>query len=314
MSSTRMVPAAVVIGLAAPILAACAGPRTGVPLAAGDGLPARAEVAGVPFYPQAEYQCGPAALALAATWAGQPVTPDALVPQVYTPSRAGALRSDMLAAARRQGRLATPVDGLGNLLAEIAAGHPVVVFQNLGFDWYPQWHYAVAIGYDLDAREIVLHSGLTEGQRLDLSTFERTWERGSNWALVVLPPDRLPATAPAATVLTAAIGLERADRLAAAATAYRAIARRWRSSFTARMGLGNALFGQDDFAGAVGAFQDAIALRPRSAAAWNNLAYALAKQGHYARARQAAAQAARLSPARAGGVREGVQEASDKTL
>ena len=295
-------------------LAACTAPRTAELLVAGDGLPARAELAEVPFYPQEKYQCGPAALAMAATWAGQPVTPDELVPQVYTPSREGTLRSDMLAAARRQGRLATPVDGLRNLLTEIAAGHPVVVFQNLGFDWYPQWHYAVAIGYDLDQREIVLHSGLTARQRLDLSTFERTWERGSNWALVVLPPDRLPATARAATVLTAAIGLERADRLAEAAEAYRAIAKRWPDSFTARMGLGNTLFGQDDFAGAVSAFQDAIAQRPTSAAAWNNLAYALAKQGQYARARQAAEQAARLSPVRAGGVREGVQEASDKTL
>lgn len=295
-------------------LTACTAPQTADILAVGDGLPVRAEVAGVPFYPQEDYQCGPAALAMATTWAGQPVTPEELVSQVYTPSRQGTLRSDMLAAARRQGRLATPVEGLEDLLAEIAAGHPVLVFQNLGFDWHAQWHYAVAIGYDLAEQEIVLHSGLTARERLDLSTFERTWARGDNWALVVLPPDRLPATASAATMLTAAIGLERADRLAEAAEAYRAIAARWPDSFTARMGLGNALFGQDDFAGAVRAFQAAIAQRPTAAAAWNNLAYALAKHGQYARARQAAEQAARLSPVRADSIESGVRTVSDKTL
>ncbi len=204
------------------LLGACATPQTSRILAEGGHLPQQAEVADVPFYPQKRYYCGPAALAMVMTWSGEPVTQDELVPQVYTPSRQGTLRNDMLAAARRRGRLAVQVSDLRSLLAELAAGNPVVVFQNLALDWFPQWHYAVAYGYDLQKREIVLRSG-TEARRVtDLYAFERTWERGDYWGLVVLPPERLPATADERSVLDAAAGLERTQHLREAASAYMA--------------------------------------------------------------------------------------------
>ena len=45
-------------------------------------LPARAELTEVPFFPQEEYQCGPAALAMALNAAGLSVTPESLIEQV----------------------------------------------------------------------------------------------------------------------------------------------------------------------------------------------------------------------------------------
>lgn len=278
------------------LLGACATPQTSRILAEGGHLPQQAEVAGVPFYPQKRYYCGPAALAMVMTWSGEPVTQDELVPQVYTPSRQGTLRNDMLAAARRRGRLAVQVSDLRSLLAELAAGNPVVVFQNLALDWFPQWHYAVAYGYDLQKREIVLRSG-TEARRVtDLYAFERTWERGDYWGLVVLPPERLPATADERSVLDAAAGLERTEHLREAASAYMAILSRWRESFPAWMGLGNTLYAQKDFSGAAGAFREATRRRPKAPAAWNNLAYALAAQGQHDEAQRAAEEAVRLAP------------------
>lgn len=276
---------AALAGLALLGLAACA-PHTAAGLR--DGLPRRAEVAQVPFYPQEEYYCGPASLAMVLAWSGLPVTPDALVSQVYTPGREGSLGTDVLAAARRHGRLAVPVGRLGDLLAELAAGHPVLVFQNLGLGWYPQWHFAVAVGYDLDAAEITLHSGRDPRRVTPLATFERTWARGEHWALVVLPPGTLPTTAGERTVMHAAVGLERAGRLAEAATAYAAIARQWPQSHGPLVGLGNARYALGDHAGAEAAFRDAIRRRPEDPAAWNNLAHALAKQGRHAEAVEAA--------------------------
>lgn len=278
------------------LLGACATPQTSRILAEGGHLPQQAEVADVPFYPQKRFYCGPAALAMVMTWSGEPVTQDELVPQVYTPSRQGTLRNDMLAAARRRGRLAVQVGDLRSLLAELAAGNPVVVFQNLALDWFPQWHYAVAYGYDLQKREIVLRSG-TEARRVtDLYAFERTWERGDYWGLVVLPPERLPATADERSVLDAAAGLERTEHLREAASAYMAILSRWRESFPAWMGLGNTLYAQKDFSGAAGAFREATRRRPKAPAAWNNLAYALAAQGQHDEAQRAAEEAVRLAP------------------
>ncbi|MGH6918143.1 MAG: PA2778 family cysteine peptidase, partial [Geminicoccaceae bacterium] len=202
------------------LLAACATPQ--IPQLGQVGLPARAEVASVPFHPQTENACGPAALAMVLGWSGVAARPEDVAGQVLTPGREGSLGHDLVAAARRANRLAVPVHGLEPLLAELAAGHPVLVLQNLGLDWYPQWHYAVAIGYDLEAGTLTLRSGQEAGQVMPLATFARTWQRAEQWALVVLPPDRLPATADATVVVQAAAGLEQAGRYEAAAAAYAA--------------------------------------------------------------------------------------------
>ncbi len=306
-----MRPAGALCALAiAALSSACAAPQTAGILAGGGDLPARAEVADVPFYPQERYYCGPAALAMALTWSGEPVTQAALVPQVYTASREGTLRNDMLAAARRHGRLAVPIGDVRSLLAEIAAGHPVIVFQNLALDWSPQWHYAVAFGYDLRERQIVLHSGTRTRRASDLYAFERTWERGDYWGLAILPPDRLPATASERAVLEAAAGLERTGRLPEAAAAYQAIASRWPESFGARMGLGNVRYRQSDFAGAERAFRQAARQRPEAPEAWNNLAYALARQGLLESAEDAARRAVRLAPGDAEPYRDTLQDIS----
>ena len=261
-------------------------------------LPVRAAVADVPFFAQERYYCGPAAVAMTLAWTGLPVTQEDLVPQVYTPGREGTLQPDVVSALRRNGRMAVPVDTLQEMLQEIAAGRPVLVFQNLGLSWLPQWHFAVAIGYDLESEELVLHTGTSEARPVALATFERTWARGGHWALVVLKPDQLPVADDEIESLRAAAGLERVGRLREAETAYRTIAARWPRSFAAHLGLGNTRYALDDFAGAEAAYRDAIAAQPdESAPAWNNLAYVLAKLGRLEAAVAAAERAVELGGA-----------------
>ncbi len=260
-------------------LAACATPQTDHLLADRGTLPAQASVAAVPFFPQEDLYCGPASLAMVLAWSGLKVTQQDIAPQVYTPGREGTLTQDLIGAARRNGRLAVEIHKLDDLLTEIAAGHPVIVFQNLALEWFPQWHFAVAYEYDLQAQEIVLHSGRIEEHRTRLRTFERTWARADHWALVVLPPDLLPAHGDELTLLQAASGLERARQIDAAAAAYAAIRRRWPASLGAAIGEGNVLYARGDLAGAEEAFRAATTHHPESAAAWNNLAYVLARRG-----------------------------------
>ena len=144
------------------LASACSAPQSTAIINAPGDLPQQAMVTAVPFFPQEAYYCGPAALAMSLAWSGLAETPDSVAGQVYTPGRQGTLAADIVTAARRKGRLAVEIRGLDNLLAEVAAGHPVIVFQNLALSVWPQWHFAVVIGYDLTAREIVLHSGTTE--------------------------------------------------------------------------------------------------------------------------------------------------------
>ena len=284
--------AAIVLSLSA--LVACATPQTDRLLDDAAALPPRAEVAGVPFFPQEKYYCGPAALAMVLSWSGLTVTQDEIAAQVYTPGREGTLQNDVVAAARRNGRLAVPIARLSDLMAELATGHPVVVFQNLGLGWYPVWHYAVAVGYDLNSGDLILHSGLEPQRVMSLRTFERSWARGDHWGLVILPSEELPASADEVTVLRAAIGLEQAGRLQEAAAAYAAIARRWPASLEAWIGLGNAAYSAGNLDKAENAFRTAAGRHPNAGTAWNNLAHVLGQKGRRADAVAAAQRAVQL--------------------
>jgi hypothetical protein len=160
------------------------------------------------------------------SWSGDPTQPDELVSQVYTEGRLGSLQLSIVASARRHGRLAVRIDGVRELAAELAAGNPVLVLQNLGLGWYPVWHYAVAIGYDTTNAEIVLHTGTRAARAVPMRLFERTWARSDYWGLVVTAPDRLPALSDETRLRAAIAGLERSGRAAEAAQANAALAAR----------------------------------------------------------------------------------------
>lgn len=281
------------------LLAGCSTPpltRQLIDAPAGD-LPPRVELEQTPFFPQQRYQCGPAALATVLAAQAVEVTPEALVERVYIPALQGSLREEMAAAARSYGMLAYRLRAsLADLLEEIAHGNPVLVFQNAGLPALPQWHFAVVIGYDLPSRTMLLRSGTTRRWQTSLATFERTWSRGDYWALVVLPPGRVPATAQPAGYLRAARDLEVAGQLPGAADAYLAATRRWPDETAAWLAWGNNRYSAADFGRAEAAFLKAIALVPQDPRAWNNLAYALLESGCRVRAGQAAACAVALAP------------------
>lgn len=226
----------------------------------------------VPFFAQDDHLCGPASLAMVAQAAGRDVTPAQLTPLVYLPGRQGALQVEMLAAARRQGLvpyLLAPE--LQALLAEVAAGEPVLVLQNLGLSFSPLWHYAVVIGYDRATQDLILHSGTTARQRLPVSTFEQTWARSGNWALRATPPVQLPATAQPEPWARAVAVLERVDP-PAAYTAWATALQRWPGDRSALLGLGNAAYAMGQLERAAQAFESATQAQPDFADAWHNLA------------------------------------------
>ncbi|MFE8071059.1 PA2778 family cysteine peptidase [Marinobacteraceae bacterium S3BR75-40.1] len=281
------------------LLAGCATPPMSrkVLEAPPSSLPRQYELTTVPFFPQERYQCGPAALATVLNAWDRQVTPETLVPEVYLPEREGSLPVEMKAAARQRGMVTYPLaPSVEDLLKEIAAGHPVLVMQNLSIDWWPQWHYAVAVGYDLNKREIVLRSGRMKRRTTELGTFERTWERADYWALVVLPPNRLPATAEALPYMEAAGELETAGQDEAAGRAYRTAFQQWPEHPLSLMDQGNRAYAQGAYDDATRLFLKLVHTAPDKAYAWNNLGYSLAAQGCPSKAQQAVHCAARLEP------------------
>jgi tetratricopeptide (TPR) repeat protein len=278
------------------LLTACAAPQSRNLLREQPAhIPTRVELTRTPFYPQEQYQCGPAALAMALGAAGVDIEPERIVPQVYLPERQGSLQMELLASARRNQTLAYELSPLlDDLLAEVAAGNPAIVLQNLGLSWAPRWHYAVVVGYDLTAGEILLRSGREQRQIMRMHTFEHTWARGGHWAMLTLPPGRLPATVKEARYAQAAVAFEANGDSEAAHAAYAAAVARWPNNFTARMGLGNTAYALNDLDAAADAFRQAAVDHPDAAAAHNNLAHVLHQQGHFAAALISARQAVAL--------------------
>jgi hypothetical protein len=245
----------------------------------------------VPFYPQERYQCGPASLAMVLGWSGIAVQPDELVKEVFSPGRRGSLQSDLISAVRRHGRIAYPVSGIKSLTDELAAGHPVIVLLNLGFFWYPKWHYAVVVGYDMPAGEFILHSGNNENERLSFRVFNNLWSRSEKWGLLVLPPSQFAAEVQKDTWLEAVVGLERAKQWSAAITAYEMAITLWPESYGAWIGLGNSRYATGDLAEAASAFRQASYVNQENGIAFNNLAQVLWEMGRHKEALAAARQA-----------------------
>jgi len=248
-------------------------------------LPRAVHLVDTPFFPQTELQCGPATLATLLQAVGRQVTPADLSPQLFVPERGGSLQIEMLAVARRHDAIATRLpDQLDAVLRELAAGHPVGVMQNLALDWVPMWHFAVAIGYDFDRQEVILRSGTTLEQHLDLLTFERTWARAQRWAFVVLPPQEVPETAELPAVREGRLGFDRVAPPERAAIAWQAAVRRWPDDVVLGMGLGNSLLQAGRPDDAAQAFEH-VAQQTDAAAAWNNLANVRLRQGRLPEAR-----------------------------
>ncbi len=258
-------------------------------------LPVRAELTEVPFFAQEEYQCGPAALAMALNAAGVSVTPDALVDQVYIPARQGSLQVEMLAATRRRGLIAYELEPqLTDVLREVAAGTPVIVLENYGFRIRPLWHYAVVVGYDLEQGQTIRRSGTKQRQTMPFPVFEYVWKDDGRWAMVAVPPDRLPATATESRYTGAAVALEKSGQIRNAHTAYGTLLRRWPGSLAGQMGRGNTAYALKDFVTAESAFRQAAREHPETSAAFNNLAQVLAERGRLDEAIAAAERAVSL--------------------
>lgn len=254
------------------------------------------ELDSTPFFPQERYQCGPAALTTVLVKSGARADLDRIVDEVYLPGREGSLQVELVAASRRYDRIPYVIDGtLRALHAELQAGRPVLVLQNLGVAAVPRWHYAVVAGIDVDAGNIILRSGTDRRRATPIMTFLRTWRRGDYWGFVVLRPEELPAVVDRERYLAAVSALEETGRTSAAATAWRTATSRWPGDRVVQFGLANAEFAFGRLEAAEAGYRALLATDAGFIAARNNLALVLADQGRLEEARQEIAEALRLN-------------------
>jgi tetratricopeptide (TPR) repeat protein len=275
------------------VLGGCATQRAPVSgLPSLEGRTAPLELADTPFFPQTELQCGPAALATVLGASGVTAAPEVLAREVYTPGLGGSLQLELGAAARQRGVLpyviAPDPDALA---AELAAGRPVLVLQNLGLRSRPAWHYAVVIGADPAAERWLLRSGTEPRLVMSARRFQQSWDRADRWGLVLLAPGELPARPDRARYFDAVAGLEETGRYAAAARAWEAALVIWPGDPVALFGWATARYLEGDLGDARAGYSRLAALEPEHAAALNNLAHVLSQLGCPAAAHQLALRA-----------------------
>lgn len=284
----------VLLSCAGILLSSCTGLNKSVMLEKAGNVPPRVEIETIPFYSQKAYQCGPAALAMVLNWSGLPISPEDLTAEVFTLQRKGSLQSAMVSAVRRNGRIAYVFTELSDLFVEVAAGHPVIILQNLGLSWYPVWHYAVVVGYDLSEKYVILRSGNIRRKLMSFQIFEKTWARGNYWGLLILQSNQLPATVKEDLFLNALLGLEEARQFRFAIDGYHTALTQWPKNLTAHIGIGNCYYALGELENAEEALRKAIRLHPKSGPVFNNLAQIFFEQGRKQDALAAAKKAVSL--------------------
>lgn len=237
-------------------------------------------LADVGFFPQQAYQCGPAALATVLDYSQQQVTADELVSQVYIPERQGSLQIEMLATARRYERLPYVLPAsLDSMLKEVAAGQPVLVMQNLGLPRWPQWHYAVVVGFDLTGATLTLRSGTRRDYVMPMAVFERTWARAGHWALVILQPGQMPVDDNETNYFQMLADAEQGQDAESVSAAWRAGVQRWPASYLMSLGLSNHLYGLGQVQAAADVLVALLSVDDTSAAVHHNLAWLMSELG-----------------------------------
>ncbi|MCB1677625.1 MAG: PA2778 family cysteine peptidase [Halioglobus sp.] len=234
----------------------------------------------VPFFAQTDYQCGPAALAGVLGASGVDTGPDELSPQVYLPGRRGSLQPELLAATRRAGRVPYLLDPApANLIAQLEAARPVLVFQNVRTPSFPQWHYAVLTGVDAATNRVYLNSGTNQSMDMPAGAFLRTWNWAERWAMVALRPGELPAQPDRQRYMQAVTDFEAVAGTPRATPAWRAAMRRWPRDARPYLALGNAAYAGGDLLVAIDYYRRGLQVRPGEPVLSNNLAALLGELG-----------------------------------
>ncbi|HAM53638.1 MAG TPA: hypothetical protein DCP92_24200 [Nitrospiraceae bacterium] len=141
-------------------------------------------IRGLPFYPQEDYQCGPASLASVLNYWGSAVSPTDIAKHIYSRSARGTLNVDMVLYAEARGLEAFSYSGgLDDVRAKIEAGYPLIVLVDEGFSFYQVNHFMVLAGYSDDG--VIVNSGRKEGKFIPTGAFLKLWERTKFWTLFI---------------------------------------------------------------------------------------------------------------------------------
>lgn len=240
----------------------------------------------VPFIPPRSKLCGSTSIEMVSLyWQSK----TSYIPQLSVeeldgltliPEKGGTLQIELVSAARANGLIVYPLEPTFEaLFSELSEDHPVIVLVNRSFSWHPLWHYAPVTGFDDEKRAVLSHFSDQENEAIAIGTFAALWKRSNNWGVVLLPPDKLPASASSKTFLRAAYAFEKTGKVREAIVAYKSALLRWPEDTDILFALANAYYNSSNLAEAEESYRKLLALNPSHLLAINNLAVLLCHTG-----------------------------------
>ena len=146
----------------------------------------------VRYTPQTEsWDCGPACLASVMRYHGAPLTLEQVKAQLKQCAGGGTIIVEMIYGARKNGLRCSMLDGgINALRRSIHAGKPLILFIHptpaiVKYTGRRRGHYVVAVGYDDDKREVVIHSGETAFDTMSYRRLQLQWGRADFLALLI---------------------------------------------------------------------------------------------------------------------------------
>lgn len=186
-------------------------------------LPERVELSGT-FYRGKANESGPQVLASLLSQQGIVITPGLLEKPLHLPGAEAQLQQNMQRVAREYGMVVYPLDSnLPALLAQVAAGYPVMVQFTEGSAFWAEPRYAILAGYNRQKQTVLLRSGMDRRLLISFSSFESSFRDAGGWAVLIQKPSQIPAKVDEQRWLKAATDLGQAGQEQAAARAVKAL-------------------------------------------------------------------------------------------
>ena len=134
------------------------------------------------------YYCGPTALASVLSFYGLEVDINQVVKEIYRPELKGAITMDIFLYAKERGLQTDLYRGtMEDLKDRIRRGVPLILFVDMGYDFYPMGHYIVPVGFSDDYGVVLAHSGSDEALPISYKKLLRAWKKTGYSTILIRP-------------------------------------------------------------------------------------------------------------------------------
>lgn len=144
-------------------------------------------ISDVPFFPQEEYQCGPASLASVLTYWNIHAEPEEIGRKIFSTSARGTLTIDMMLYTQKKGLHVEQFKGTMEALRNyVDSGYPLIVLVDNGISVFQMNHFMVVTGYN--DYGVIVNSGQSQNKFLPEKNFIAAWKKTDYWTLLIKKP------------------------------------------------------------------------------------------------------------------------------